>query len=134
MSKNDFETPLYSLEEVDAHERPEPPKHEYSVEYSSRLQRLVHRINVSHTASVTVSLVMSLVSMIFVGCVFFFSNSIPMETRILVMSLWGVFMISLLIMLVIYWKDPVISIHFASPLMFVNGIGVALSSMHLYYK
>jgi hypothetical protein len=132
MSKeNSFEVPLYSIED----ERPPPPtKDPYTTEERSRLSRLVQRISISSSVSITYALVLSLACEITVGLILFLSHALPMDVKIWVGSVIGVLILSLQIMLLIYCKDPVFSIHFQAILMLFTDIGFALSGMHLYFQ
>lgn len=130
-NNNQYEVPLYSLED----ERPPPPSKEpYTFEERSRLSRLVQRISISNSVSITYALVLSLACEITVCLILVLSHSLPMDVKIWVGSIIGVLILSLQIMLIIYCKDPVFSIHFVSILMLFTGIGFALSGMHLYFQ
>lgn len=125
-NENSFEVPLYTLEE----EKKAP----YTPEERSRLGRLVQRISISSSVSITYALVLSLACEISVGLILFLSHALPTEVKIWVGSIMGVLIVSLQLMLLVYCKDPVFSLHFQSILMFFTGIGFALSGMHLYFQ
>lgn len=130
MSKNEYEIPVYSLED----EEEKPSRAPYTTEERSRLGRLVQRISISNSVSITYALVLSLACEITVALILLLSHSLPMDVKIWVGSVIGVLILSLQIMLLIYCKDPVFSIHFVSILMLFTGIGFALSGMHLYFQ
>ena len=126
MSKeNSFEVPLYPLEEE---------QKGYTGEERMRLNRLVQRISISTSVGITYALVLSFACEITVGLILFLSHALPVEVKIWVGSIIGVLILSLQIMLLIYCKDPVFSIHFQSILMLFTGTGFALSGMHLYFQ
>lgn len=112
---------------------PPPPSSAYTLEEESRLRRQIQRISISHSVSVTYSILLGCAAMIVIILTLFFANTISMELRIWLGSVNGILILALQIMLCIYAKDPVFAIHFMAVLMFMSGIGFTLSSLHLFY-
>lgn len=124
---------LLPVEEEAVPLRPRPLPPLSSIDTEHRLRRQTNRINVSHSVSVTYSLILSIAALITVIAVLLFSASLPMEMRVWLGTVVGVLIVSLQIMLCIYMHDPVFAIHFIAILMLVTGVGFTLSALHLFY-
>lgn len=109
--------------------RPPPPSDELS-----RYQRQLQRIRISQSVSTTYSLVLSVACQLLLIIIIVVSKTVPFEIRVWLGSIVGVMVLALQVLLCLYLKDPVYSGHFTVILMFITGIGFALSSIHLYYN
>jgi hypothetical protein len=111
-------------------ERPPPPP---LSDFNNRLQRQVHRISISQSVAVTYALVLSMVCLIALIVDAIVITTLPLQVRIVMGTLVSVLIVALQIVLCVYARDPVFSLHFVAMLMFFTGVGLSLSALHLFY-
>lgn len=103
-------------------------------DFNNRLQRQVHRISISQSVAVTYALVLSMVCLIALIVDAIVITTLPLQVRIVMGTLVSVLIVALQIVLCVYARDPVFSLHFVAMLMFFTGVGLSLSALHLFYS